>query len=141
MTFIKLDSTGTQLPDNVTNHAMVQDTTTGLIFAVRAPGYDALVTQAQAAAGTAVLDFAGHADWRLPTPQELFSIVKFVEGGIVADLHLFPDTQAHWYWTSQDAPGVADHFFAVYFCQGHVGFLKSRTPAFFRPVRSGAVAA
>lgn len=141
MTFIKLNSAGAQLPDDATDHAMVQDTVTSLIYAVRAPGFVDLVTQTQAAAVTAALDFAGHTDWRLPTPQELFAIVRFVEGGIVADLDLFPDTQAHWYWTSQDAPGVADHFFAVYFCQGHVGFLKSRTPAFVRPVRSGAVAA
>jgi hypothetical protein len=138
MTFIKLDSAGAQLADDATDHAMVQDAATGLQYAVRAPGCNDVVPQDQAVSLVAALNYAGGQNWRLPTPQELFAVVKFIEGGIVADLDLFPDTQANWYWTDQTAPSSVDCYFAVYFCQGHVGFLKRTTLAYVRPVRLAA---
>jgi hypothetical protein len=140
MSFIKLDAEGNYLPDDATNHAIVEDEATGLQYAVRAEGFDQMFAHGQAVAAVAALNHAGGQNWRLPTPQEQFAIVKFVAGGIVADLNLFPDMRAHWYWTDQPAPGVDDHFFAVYFCQGHVGFLKSSNQAFARPVRSTVAA-
>ena len=138
MTFIKLDIDGEELPADATDHALVLDQSTGLMWAVLVPGLESPASYANAASAITALDYAGHQDWRLPTPHELFGLVTFLDGQLQADIDLFPDTQANWYWTSQATPWSPNYVYAVYFCQGHVGFLTRGVSAYIRPVRSAA---
>ncbi|WP_340678430.1 DUF1566 domain-containing protein [Paraglaciecola sp.] len=87
-------------------------------------------------------------DWRLPSHQELLSLVHF--GHDVApmiDAHYFPQTTRNlispvWYWTSQSsADGAADDVsrtaWALDFASGNDNFLTKSTPARIRLVRAG----
>ena len=61
--------------------------------------------------------FAGHADWRVPTQDELLSLV--VEGNCPSICQeVFPDTSEGWFWTStRHAENTADAW-VIYFSNG-----------------------
>lgn len=58
------------------------------------------VNHEEAAAICAELELAGHADWRLPTVEELFALADRTKYGPAIDTDAFPDTKSDWYWTS-----------------------------------------
>ena len=87
-------------------------------------------------------------DWRLPTLQELLSIVHFgQEQAPMIDANYFPFTTLNlgspaWYWTAQSsADGVAEglplNAWAVDFASGNDNFLTKTTPVRIRLVRAG----
>ncbi len=99
-----------------------------------------------AAVNTAGL--CGFYDWRLPTHQELLSIVHFGRADLPrVDSRYFPNTGAStattlWYWTSQPgADGVsndaAQNAWAIDFISGVDNFLNKSDPVAIRLVRAG----
>jgi chitinase len=87
-------------------------------------------------------------DWRLPSHQELLSLVHF--GHDIApmiDVNYFPHTTLNlnppvWYWTNQSsADGAAEDIsrtaWALDFASGNDNFLTKSTPARIRLVRAG----
>ena len=47
----------------------------------------------------AELRLGGYEDWRVPTKEELLSIVDHTRLGPAIDVEVFPDTPSHWFWT------------------------------------------
>ena len=136
---IKLNNTGEQLPADATDHVIVQNTVTGLQETVNAPGFDKLMTFAEAGEAIAKLNadaYLGHGDWRLPTPNESHSAVEYKNADVLADLSLYPDMKPDWYWTDQVVPWSSDLVFCVGFNDGGVYRLGRFPEAFVRPVRS-----
>ena len=87
-------------------------------------------------------------DWRLPTHQELLSLVHFGhDAAPMIDAEYFPHTTAGlgspvWYWTNQSsADGAAGEIsntaWAVDFTSGNDNFLSKATPVRIRLVRAG----
>ncbi|MDC8829736.1 Lcl C-terminal domain-containing protein [Alteromonas gilva] len=90
----------------------------------------------------------GFYDWRLPTHQELLSIVHFGRAALPrVDSRYFPNTGSAtattlWYWTSQPgADGVsndaAQNTWAIDFISGVDNFLNKSDPVAIRLVRAG----
>ncbi len=85
------------------------------------------------------LDFAGHKDWRLPTAEELISIIDWNRGAgedPTIDTAFFPDTKTSWYWTSTPCPWDAGDARIVHFYDGSVGSYNKGDNNYVRPVRS-----
>lgn len=87
-------------------------------------------------------------DWRLPTHQELLSLVHFGhDEAPMIDAHYFPHTTLNlgspvWYWTNQSsADGATEDIsrtaWAVDFASGNDNFLNKSTPVRIRLVRAG----
>ncbi|MFL9582401.1 DUF1566 domain-containing protein [Stenotrophomonas sp. AB1(2024)] len=67
------------------------------------------------------LDFAGHTDWRLPTRQELCSIVDLSRIEPAIDIAAFPDfPKCGWFWTSDLYAGSSASAWSVNFSHGYV---------------------
>ena len=90
----------------------------------------------------------GFFDWRLPSHDELLSILHFgQQQGPMLDTDYFPssgdpDQAPLWYWTRQpNADGVQDELaqaaWAIDFASGTDNFLNKRTAARIRLVRAG----
>jgi serine/threonine protein kinase len=78
--------------------------------------------------------FAGYADWRLPTKEELLSIVE--EGGKpTINPIAFPATPASWYWTSSTT--FQGDVWLVYFHFGSSGRGAAGLEYYVRLVRGG----
>ena len=64
-------------------------------FGVYDDGWNALVTSSNSGSG-----LCGFTDWRVPTLQELSSLVHYGEAGYTIDSHYFPHAVAHLYWSA-----------------------------------------
>ncbi len=84
----------------------------------------------------AALDFAGHKDWRLPTRQELCSIVDLSRIEPAIDIAAFPDfPKRGWFWTSDLYAGSSGSAWFVYFDDGYVGGYRRDGDGFALAVR------
>jgi len=114
--YTKLDATGNALPFSATQWAMIKDNFTGLIWenkttdgSIHDSGklytwYEAqnvFIPQLNAA------NFGGYSDWRLPTQEELRSIVDYGRYHPAIDTGYFPNTNTqlsnvdiYGYWSS-----------------------------------------
>jgi hypothetical protein len=111
--FTKLDANGAALPASATSWSCVKDNVTGLIWEVKTDDggvQDKDNSYNFAAANTYVTTvngstLCGASDWRLPTSEELLSIVHYGTSYPAIDSNYMPNTQASHYWTS--IPGIA----------------------------------
>ncbi|MGE0087310.1 MAG: DUF1566 domain-containing protein [Desulfococcaceae bacterium] len=138
MSYTKLDAAGNDLPDSAESWAMVRDNVTGLIWEVKQnkdgvkdygnpndadntyTWYDSNPETNGGVAGIAgngtdTEDYlntlrakTGYSDWRLPTREELRSIVDYSiaysSGKPTINKEYFPNTQMFYYWSSTTSP-------------------------------------
>ena len=70
------------------------------------------------------LELAGDDDWRLPTADELNSIVEKANLGLVINANFFTNTENVQYWTSSVYANSPDMHWYVDFNNGYQGFAK-----------------
>jgi len=165
--YIKHDMNGSSLDNNKEQWACVQDTATGLMWEVKSESdamrnpdnlYSWFEPETRAikgkrdggrCKGSADCDthayieamnkqnYCGHNDWRLPTREQMQTLVDF-EGGDAntkIDNQYFPRTKPSWYWTSSEHDKKNDYAWYVLFRNGlALNDLKER-PKHIRLVR------
>lgn len=87
--------------------------------------------------------YCGYADWRLPTREEMLSVVSFSseDGGnkVLMNSDYFPQTLPSWYWTASSNEGHPDYAWYVLFRNGIALSDRKARPKHLRLVRSGNV--
>jgi hypothetical protein len=132
--FIKLDEAHNELPADASTWSHVRDNTTGLIWAASALPDRLKWADAQTAAA-ALGD-----GWRLPTIQELLSLVDYARSEPAIDTAFFRDVPKDgcwWFWSSTpDASAPSVCAWLVHFHYGHSFYLGQVNQGLVRPVRS-----
>jgi hypothetical protein len=102
---------------------------TGVTCSGTVSGY--IYEQAQAQAIKS--NFAGHKDWRIPTINELASIVEY-SSALTINTNQFPN-QTGWYWTSSHLVGYVESLWTVIFDHGGIIAVSNNVPYPARFVR------
>ena len=95
----------------------VLDTSTGLTWQRKVP--PGKYTHAEALAYAASLKLGG-GGWRLPTVQELVSLVDYTRRTPSIDVKAFPDTPSEWFWSATPPAGGSSSAWLVHFSVGYV---------------------
>lgn len=114
--FVKLDAAGKQIAETSTDWSAVLDTKTSLIWST---AETERLTWKKAISHCKKLRLFGAKDWRLPTREELLSLVDDTRHNPTIDIAFFPKCQSAWYWSSTPyapSPGVCA--WLVYFSNG-----------------------
>ncbi len=123
--YTKLDSNGHELADSSTQWDCVRDNKTGLVWEVRQN--DGLHSKEAAYTWKDSQQFAqrvnekglcGSSDWRLPSKDELLSIVDKKRDSLKIDTRYFPNTQNGFYWSSSPYEQHENGAWLVYFNLG-----------------------
>jgi hypothetical protein len=97
----------------------VTDRNSGLIWQRGDEQNDSGRTWREALDYCAGLDLASHHDWRLPTVEELRTIVDPGRSDPTIDIRYFPDCQAYNYWSGNTRATNPDEAWVVNFYFGH----------------------
>ena len=81
------------------------------------------------------LTYAGYSDWRLPTPQELLTIVDNSRSDPAIDTTFFPDTPNNWFWSSSTYVDNTSYAWGVTFGIGYVASNDKHHHIYVRCVR------
>lgn len=121
-------------------HVATTDNKTGLTWSVKPvlnPDDEGEISFAAAEAACAALTIAGNTDWRLPTREELQTILDLTKHSPAIDNDAFPGTESDWYWTSTPCAWSSDLAWIVNFSYGLVSYDHRDLNAFVRAVRGG----
>ncbi len=123
--YTKFDLQGNALPDSATSWSMVKDNVTGLMWEMKTVDgsihdINSMYTwnQAQSVfiAKLNATKFGGFSDWRLPTIEELVSIVDDNRRIIPAvNPDYFPNTMSSYYWSASTNTDATSYTWCVYF--------------------------
>ena len=137
--FTKLGANGEELDADADDHVAVRDNVHGLIWAAAEIGSNELKwAAAKKACEESML--LGFKDWRLPTIDELCTLVDRTRHEPAIDKRYFPSCRSAWYWSASPcawAPGSGA--WLVHFNGGYVANDGQLYPAFVRAVRSASV--
>jgi hypothetical protein len=136
--YTKIGADGATLPADATDHIAVMDTTTGLMWSASDVGGtpdDREINHDDAEKACAELNLAGHADWRLPTPHELFGLVDHARHRPAIDTDAFPSCASDWYWSGCRLAADPDYAWVVNFHHGGVSHYHRDDYARVRAVR------
>jgi hypothetical protein len=142
--FTKLDGDGNDLPVDALEWSMVRDNVAGLIWEIKTNDggirdinntYDwedaAVVFIAQLNADR----FGGYSDWRLPTIDEMGSIVNFAGYHPAVSQIYFPHTIPDYYWSATNFTAAAELAWALDFYDGSTLSGDKLTRCYVRAVR------
>lgn len=116
----------------------VTDTKTGLTWIkdpTSIPGFKNELVWKDAVKACEELDFAGHKDWRLPTREELLTIVDLTRYSPAID-QIFTNAHSSWYWTRTPCAFSVGSAWYVGFSIGGVGLDVEGNYNYVWPVRS-----
>jgi hypothetical protein len=117
----------------------VTDVTTGLTWIkdhTTLKGFAEEMTYSEAEEACKKLNVGGQKDWRLPSREELLSIVDLTKYDPAID-QIFTNTKKSYYWTSTPCAWDADFAWVVSFSDGYVnGYDSKGSSNYVRPVRS-----
>jgi hypothetical protein len=113
----------------------VTDERTGLMWQQEFP--EAKMTWEQAVSYCKELNLAGHNDWRLPTIQELKSIVDYIRYNPVINIGYFPNTGSSFYWSSTTHAYYTGYAWGVYLYNGYDYCSYKYSSYYVRAVRGG----
>ena len=121
----------------ISDQNVVLDNNTGLMWQQTIP----TLTYEWAEAGSYCenLEYAGYSDWRLPTPQELLTIVDNSKYGPAIDTSYFPGTPSNYFWSSSTYVNSTSSAWCVYFSSGGVGNNYKPSSGYVRCVRGAAL--
>ncbi len=109
----------------------IKDTKTGLMW--QKEGSQESMSQKEAEKYCQKSDVGGHKDWRLPTVEELTSIVDYKKyNPAINDVF---KCKSDWYWTATDYAGSAGIAWIVGFFTGLVNWGDRGSGYYVRPVR------
>jgi len=80
---------------------------------------------------------ANHTDWRLPTREELRSIVDYDKITPSIYVNEFPNTALKNYWTSTAHPFQENHIWCIHFYNGNDNYQSKNNKYYSRAVRGG----
>jgi len=86
-----------------------------------------------------MLSFAGYLDWRLPSKNELLSLVHKACGSPAINSQVFPNTKQDdwWYWSASPLTGYATYAWNVFFNFGFDYVNDKSLNNYVRLVRGG----
>jgi len=122
---------------DVSTPSAVKDNETGLTWEQRAAGDYPSLSEPASATHCSALSHAGFDDWRLPTANELFTLVKLESNGTVNhhDSTIFPNSPAVAFWTSSPSTNIgAGTGFAIDFGSFYVNIGQIVPPV---PLQNG----
>ncbi|CAN2047069.1 Caspase [Candidatus Magnetomoraceae bacterium gMMP-1] len=148
MSFNKLDEYGNTLPDSAKSWAMVRDNVTGLIWEVKTNDgsvhdkdkkYSWHDAKNEFIADLNHDNFGGFSDWRLPTREELRSIVDYSipYPGSTINTKYFPNTMSEFYWSSSSYASSNGYAWGVDFNGGNDYSNGKSSSYYVRAVRFG----
>jgi len=123
----------TQTRDDAGLVLTVLDSSTGLEWSAKPVGED--ITHEEAGKLCSALRLGDHDDWRLPTRQELLSLVDLNRFSPAIDTDAFPDFPSSWFWTSDLCAWSSASAWLVYFYGGYVNYDRRYSYGFALAVR------
>ena len=133
--FIKLDVNGDVVSADAVDHVAVRDSTTGLVWSVAYAAEGKRVNWAEAKKAAAATALFGATDWRLPSREELLSLVDNSRRNPAIDTDAFPNTKPNFHWSSSPLAGDSDLAWLVYFDGGDSNYFNVDNVAFVRACR------
>jgi hypothetical protein len=128
--------TGSELSRFVNNmDGTITDTLTGLMW--QKDDFQNPMTWEEAITQFNDLLLAEHTDWRLPTREELRSIVDYSKITPSIFVNEFPNTILGNYWTSTAHPFQENHVWCIHFYNGNDNYQSRNNQYFSRAVRGG----
>jgi cysteine-rich repeat protein len=100
------------------NHEVVMDWQTGLMWQrilVNGKDWDGATDYC------ARLDYAGHTDWRVPNPHEMWSLYDWGTYNVAIDSTVFPGSPFRYFWTSATSVNNSSYAFYGDFYSGGIG--------------------
>ena len=114
-------------------NGIIRDTKTGLEWQAEPLPPSPWQDQMDAAAR---LDLGGHTDWRLPTVEELHTLIDYSRCDPASE---FPGTQPCYFWSSSSRAASASNAWFVSFYSGYVNNVDKTIYSYARCVRLAAL--
>lgn len=118
-----------------TSKGIVVDHMTGLIWAAETSPNE--LNWEEAKRYCANLEIGGYTDWRLPTIDELRTIVDKSRGNPAINTDFFPDTKSSSYWSSTTNANDTNRAWYIYFRDGLDNYYYKSYYGYVRAVRGG----